>query len=76
MDAAIKPMKIDGMSMSCASKIHGVPRITLHDKISGNWFLLLQYIFLYNCVIDSMFLLIFYCFFISESVMRLSFYGK
>ena len=45
MDTAIKAVKIDGMSMSHTSKIHGVPRITLHDKISGNWFLLLQYIF-------------------------------
>ena len=68
MDAAIKPMKIDGMSMSCTSKIHGVPRIKLHDKISGNWFLLLQYIFLYNFVIDIMFLLIF-CFFLSQNLL-------
>ena len=32
----LKAVKIDGMSMSHTSKIHGVPRITLHDKISGN----------------------------------------
>ena len=36
MDTAIKAVKIDGMSMRHASKIHRVPRITLHDKISGN----------------------------------------
>ena len=36
MDTAIKAVKIDGMSMSHASKIHEVPRITLNDKISGN----------------------------------------
>ena len=36
MDAAIKAKKIDDMTMSRASKIHGVPRIALHDRISGN----------------------------------------
>ena len=36
MDTAIKAVKIDGMSMSHASKILEVPRITLNDKISGN----------------------------------------
>ena len=46
MDAAIKTVKVNGMSMNRASKIHGVLRITLHDRISGNLFLLLQYIFL------------------------------
>ena len=46
MDAAIKTVKVNGMSMNRASKIHGVPRITLHDRISGNLFLLLQYILL------------------------------
>ena len=35
----------DWRSMSRASKFHGVPKITLHDRISGNWFLLMQYIF-------------------------------
>ena len=36
MNAAVKAVKIDGMSMSRASKIHGVPKITLHNRISGN----------------------------------------
>ena len=37
MDAAIKAVKIDGVNMSCTSKIHDrVPRITLYDRIPGN----------------------------------------
>ena len=46
MDTAIKTVKVNGMSMNRASKIHGVPRSMLHDRISGNLFLLLQCILL------------------------------